>query len=314
MFQRLLLGQTSRVLRETGASFTSREWSLLGAGSLLSLAACYGVMRLAGVPAEPGFGGSLLAGPAAGTAVAVAVAVVVAGLVIGTVVAGSVGVEAALFCACLGLTGMAVRCGPVRPVLQYAHGRGVLVAMAVECLLLGAVVVAGWAALDRLARAARRSAGAAVPAISGEVTVATLGQKWSTLGATVLVTAVCELILVLKVDPAQALAGVAIASFVGAWAGYQFEPLGEGLWYWMAPTIVGAIGFLVASLAGGADSSGELHGWGAALARPTPLDAAGLGTAMAVLAHWSSRRSAPPDEAVTEAAIKPVAEPEAVQV
>ena len=55
--------------------------------------------------------------------------------------------------------------------------------------------------------------------------------------------------------------------------------MAQGIWYWAGPMGVALIGYVIAYF--GADgpsiSIGELHGFGAALARATPLDYAGNG-------------------------------------
>jgi hypothetical protein len=56
------------------------------------------------------------------------------------------------------------------------------------------------------------------------------------------------------------------------------------------------VGYLIAFFGNDGGTAGDLHGWAAALARPTPLDYASVGTAAALLGHWSNRRLAEADE------------------
>ena len=283
------------------SAFTLAEWCRLIVGCVLCLVVCSGVAAAFGLPAEPGFDGSLLSGTAPVGSILIAFVAIAAALVVGTLVAGRIGVEAAVLCALVGLAAVAVRCGPITPVLQYATGRSVFVAMAVELVLLAAAVGAGWWLLERLAMAARaRSAEpAARLGVPTELTDATVGQKFTVLGVGVLVAGLCELILVVLPTGKQAMAGTVVASYLGALAAYQYLPLGEGVWYWTAPAALGGVGYLIAWVSGDGGAIGELHGWAAALARPTPLDYASVGTAAALLGHWSSRRWAQAEEPPT---------------
>ena len=298
----------SRLLFQTGMSFSLREWGLLAAGSAACMAVAYAVAHGAGVPVLPGDNGSLLAGVSAGRAIVVAVGVIVVGLVLGAAVAGPLGVEASVFCGGLGLAVLAVRCGPMRGVLAYAAGRGVFLKMAVEAVVLGGVTVGGWWLLDRAARAMRASAGPAGPtfAVPGEVTDATVGQKLSATGITVLVMVAVQLLLVQTAGAKQCLAGVAIASFLATITGYGYLPMGEGAWYWAAPVVVAVVGYLAAFVTNDLSPTAELHGFLAGLGRPTPLQYVSLGMPAGVLAHWVRRRWAMEDEPPV------LADPEAV--
>jgi hypothetical protein len=118
----------------------------------------------------------------------------------------------------------------------------------------------------------------------------------------VIVTGALELILIQTDSKAQAMAGVATASFLGVLAAYMFMALPQGIWYWIGPTILGVIGFALNYFNNGMSSIGDLHGWSAGLARATPLDYAGMGTGAALLAYWCSRRWAQPEDAEADAA------------
>ncbi len=294
-----LAGLTSRGVRDTAAAFTGREWMRLGLGCVLCLLACDGLARLAGVPVSPGFDGSLLAGPSPVLGVVIAAVAVAVGLVLALVVAGPIGVEAVVFCAALGLAALAVRCGPITPVLQYAAGRGVFVAMAAESAVLWAIVAGGWWAVERLARAARdRAAGEDVIRLGfgNEIVEPTLAQRLAVLGVSTLAGGICELVLIQTPMGKQAVAGVGVAAFLGSLAGYAYSPIGEGIWFWSAPCLTGFIGYGIALVTGDGGPLGQLHGWAAPLAQPTPLDYAGVGTALALFGHWTSRRWAQAEE------------------
>jgi hypothetical protein len=59
---------------------------------------------------------------------------------------------------------------------------------------------------------------------------------------------------------------------------------------------VGVVGYVAALVTRDGDPTGEMHGWLAALARPTPLHYASVGTAASVVGHWTCRRWAMADE------------------
>ena len=284
----------------TASAFTAWEWARLAVGCGLCLAACDGLAILAGVPAEPGFNGSLLAAASPAVGVLVAVAAVAVGLVLGLVAAGRMGVEAVVFCAAIGLAALGGRCGPITPVLQYAAGRGVFLLMVGELALLAGAVAGGWWVLERLARAARgRAAGEADIRFGfpNEIVDPTLGERLAVLGVGVLVGGVCELVFIHTPFGKQAVVGLIVSSFLGSVGAYAYTPVGEGIWFWTAPAVTGMVGYLLAFMAGDGGVLGQLHGWAAPLARPTPLDYAGVGTAMALLGHWTSRRWAQAEEA-----------------
>ena len=293
-----LLGQgVAEGTLTVGMTFGLKDWGVLAVTGGATAAIGLGLGSLAHVPAEPLFDGSLLAGPSPVVAMLVGLAVIAVGLAIGRLTSWFVGVEAAVFTAAVGLWALAVRCGPVRPVLQYATGRGVWLAMAAEALILGAALVGAWWVLDRQARRARAAAAAAVLAVPNEVVDATASQKVWAAAVAVLVTGVVETILVQTDSAAQALAGVAVAGFAGALAGYSYLPLGQGAWYWTAPVLTAAIGYVAAFVTGDGVGTGDLHGYLAAIARPTPLHAASVGVAAAVVGHWTARRWALDEEA-----------------
>jgi hypothetical protein len=257
-----------------------------------------------GIPREAHLNGSLLLGGAPLAGIVSAIVAILVSLVIGSLIASFVEREAGLFCCCLGLAALAVRCGPMRPVLQYAGSPTAFLALATEAAILAVTLIAGWIGLQKvLARTLSRRDGVMHPAPK-ELVDATLQQKCSTLGVQMLVMAVVEMIFIQTDAKAQAMAGVFVAGYLGSLAAYMFTPLAEGIWYWTGPLAVALIGYLAAyfSADGPSMSIGEMHGWAAALARATPLDYAGMGTTGALLGYWSSRRWANPPEEGEEAA------------
>jgi small basic protein len=300
--QMTVLGQgASEKAGATMRAFDRLEWGMLGLGSVLSGFACTWIAGLFGIPREPHFSASLLLGGAPITAVVVAIIAIGFSMLIGSLTAWFVEREAGLFCCCLGIAALGVRCGGIRPVLQYAFGPAIFIVLALEAIVLSAILIGGWIGIRRvLDRVSFQKAASTRFVVPTEKTDATLQEKFSTLGVHMLAMAIVELILIQTDAKAQAMAGVFIAAYVGALAAYTFTPLVESIWYWAAPMAVAFISYIVAYFSGGATSTGDLQGWTAGLVRATPLDYAGMGTAGALLGYWSIRRWTQPDETTDE--------------
>jgi hypothetical protein len=293
-----ILAMVAAKSRFTAArTFTEVERVTLIIASIICGFICVYAASLLGIPREPGFNGSLLgAGAPISAIIVVAIAMAIC-TAVGLFVTIVIDVESGMFCCCMGLAALSVHCGSMRPVLQYTSGAAVFVTMAVESILLGILVSGVWWVLRKfLSRSMPEGNSIPVVAAPNEITDATLPQKLLTLGVQVVVMGVCELILIQSDAKAQAMAGVCISAFVGVLAAYMFTPLPEGIWYWIGPTVLGAVGYLLAFFNDGSITIGDVHGWSAALARATPLDYAGMGTAGALLAYWCSRRWAQPEE------------------
>lgn len=212
---------------------------------------------------------------------------------VGTVVAGSIRFDAGLFAGAVGLAALSARGGPMRYVTQAAAGKGVFVAMAMELLILGALLGLAWFGQWLLYRRghllgdALRDGLRDQPHAPGERVFATLVQA--------AVTAVLVLVLARTDEKKQVLAAVGVASFAATLVAYAMSPVRPSVWYWAGPIIVGIAGYLAAyggwaSVAPVAWKSGTGGGILAPLARPLPLDYASLGTAGAIAGYWTSRQ------------------------
>jgi hypothetical protein len=273
-------------------AFDRLEWFMLAVGSVLAGFACIGIAGALGIPSEPHFNGSLLLGGAPLAAIVVAVVAIIFSMLIGSLTAWFVEREAPLFCCCLGIAALGVRCGSVRPVMQYAASSSVFASMAVEAIILAAILIGGWIGLRLLLDGFLfKKDGNSIFIAPNELADAALGQKVGTLAVQMVVMAVVELIVIQTDAKAQAMAGVFIGAYLGSLAAYMFTPLPQGIWYWTGPMGVAIAGHVLAYFSGANSSAtGDLHGWNAALARATPLDYAGMGTAGALLGYWSIRR------------------------
>lgn len=139
-----------KAVGKTWSAFSTTERILLTIGSLVALLVTLGVGKMLGVPREPAFNGSLLAGPAPVISLIVTGVVTLVAMVVGSLLAAFIEEEAGLFCGAIGLAALGVRCGPVRPVFQFASGPSVLLAMAFETIFLAAILLAGWRGLALL--------------------------------------------------------------------------------------------------------------------------------------------------------------------
>jgi hypothetical protein len=295
MFEGLLGSVGEKTPGGIWRAFSTAERFVLAAGSIACGFACICIGSILGVPTEPHFSGSLFAGAAPLSGIIVAAFAIAVSMLIGLLFSLLLGVDAGLFCCCMGLAALGVHCGPMRPVLQYAHGNAVLIILAIENAILGAMLIGGWFGLNWLLHRLRPSAilNSAAP---NEDTEATLSQKFATLGVQIVAMALCEQILIQTDYQAQAMAGTMISGFVGSFVAYQmFRPLSEGIWYWTGPAVLGVIGYLLAFLFADGLAIGDLHGWAGPLARPTPLIYISMGTAGALVGYWCSRRWAQPE-------------------
>jgi hypothetical protein len=281
----------ARVLRGTLEAFTNVEWTLLAVGSISCGLISNWIAAILGIPGQPGFAGSLLCGPSPVSAVVSVVVAFAVTIVIGTLIAGMVEFEAGLFCCCLGLAGLGIHCGPIRPVLQYAAGSSVYLSLALECAILGAMLFFGWMLLLKPLQLVLpgRTKQMRLPS-KNEVRDPEVSDLAMALGSQVLATAILEMIFLQSDQKPQAICGLFLASFLGSLVAYMVSSVTEGRWFWIGPCIVGVIGYLLSFLSPGGLAIGESMGWSAALVRATPLDYAGAGTAGAILGFWCSRR------------------------
>jgi hypothetical protein len=287
----------SKTAGVTLRAFNRLEWTMLTIGSILCGVVCVGIAGMLGVPGEPHFDGSLLLGGSPIVGAIAAVCAVLVAMLIGSLAASFVEREAGLFCCCIGLATLGVRCGSIRPVLQYAPGTGVFRSLAGESVLLGALLIGGWVGLrmvlDQVMLKKDVSSNHAAP---NELTKPDLQTRLSALGLQMLTMAIVEMVLIQSDAKAQAMAGVFLGGYFGSLAGYFFAPLSEGIWFWAGPIAVGLVGYLLNFFSADALLTGDIHGWAAALGRATPLDYAGMGTTGALLGYWSMRRWSQPAE------------------
>lgn len=247
--------------------------------------------RWFGVPVLPGFDGSILEQPNPVVAFLTIAILLMIGLLVGTVLAGAVRFEAGLFAATLGLAAISVRCGTMQSVLLETGGNeSVYISMTVHLIIFAAFIVGLWALLWLLGRANPACVNPAAPR-DADPTESALVNRLTAAITQVVATAVFMMFLCQTEAKNQALASVAIASFLGAVIAYKYSPVRPSIWYWSGPLIVGLIGYILAAMGQDANLAiGSPTGTFSALARPLPIDYASVGTAGAILGYWMMRK------------------------
>ena len=212
---------------------------------------------------------------------------------VGTAIAGTIRFDAGLFAAAIGLAALSSRGGPMRYVTQAAAGPGIFVAMALELLVLGALLGLAWFGLWLLYRGGRLAGDSARDGLADQPHAP--AERIAALLVQVVVTGAVVLLLARTDEKKQVLAGVAVASFCATLVAYAVSPVRPSVWYWAGPILAGVVGYLAAYLSWeSAPPVNWKNGVGggplAALARPLPLDYASLGTAGSIAGYWTSRQ------------------------
>jgi hypothetical protein len=233
--------------------------------------------QLLGIPAERGHGGSLLGQPSIGGAVLglIAAGVLLAGCTLFThAFLRERWPMASLAAAMAGFSAWSMRGGPMQDVLNYAASGSVFIRLAFELILLGAIVGAVWFFIWR------------------EPAVQTPARPSEIVGAVLQHTAIMAVVVFLLAQAdakKQCVASVFLGGVIGASIVRANWPVaGAGKWFWVAPVLVGVIGYLLAAFQNGNWSTElhELNGLWAPLARPLPLDYASAGMFGSLLGYW----------------------------
>jgi small basic protein len=291
----IFLSPARTLAANTLTSFSVFEWLRLGVGSVACGLLAVRLGHLLGFPGEPGFTGSVFASGSPVLGSTVALIALVIGLLVGSFFTASIRPEAGLFCSLLGLAGLALRCGPIRPVMQYAGSSSVFVLMSLETVLLGVLILAVWLVFGKLFSGSFLLQFPA-PAAPNELVNPSIDKKLAALGVQAAVMGVLEMIFIQSDAQAQGLLGVGIAGYLAALVSYMVTPLSEGIWNWAGPILLGAAAYLIAYFSGGGVATGEAHGWFAPLVRVTPLGYTAMGISGALLGYWCSRQWAQPEE------------------
>jgi hypothetical protein len=259
------------------------QWSYRITQAMFSVAAifCFVVFWYAGgvlaIPAERAHGGSLLGQPTVGSVLVALITAVV--LLAGCTLFVHAFLRsrwemASLAAATAGFSAWSMRGGPIHYTLFHAPTAAIFIRLACELILLGAIVGVIWLLMWQ------------DPA--GEQPASPAGVAGSVLKHT-LIMALLVFLLAQTDQKKQCVAGVFLAALISASIVHANWPQrGAGKWFWVAPIIVGVLGYLVAFFQADNWSSGmhELTGLWAPLARPLPLDYASVGMFGSLLGYW----------------------------
>ncbi len=280
---------------------TIRRWTQLYVGAMIVV--CYAIFwygsGLLGIPSEPHFEGSLLqqSNPARTMVGMIAAAVLLSGCAfLADAVLRTRWFLAGLAAACAGLFAWSWRGGPMQQVLFYASSRGVFARLALELILLGAIVAMLWNFF--WARGQRQAQLAPVTVVPKPGTAKKSDEQPSMIMALISQTVAMGAILLILLGQTDAKKQVLASVFIAALAGTSmaesyFADRRTARWYWVGPVLVGVIGYLFTGFRISNWEAGNRLMDGvtlAALARPLPLDYASVGMFGALIGYWSSQR------------------------
>jgi hypothetical protein len=267
----------------SGAGVSARTALAVAAGAACLLFAI-GSIKL-GIPVLPGFDGRILSQPSPVVDLIAIAVMLAASALIGTIIAGAAYLEAGLFAAAFGLIVISLRCGTMQTVLFEANGaQTVYLRLLAELLIFAAMLGAIWWLLRKMS------------GVSASAESSVMNDLTATVAQAV-TTGIVLLILCQTEAKNQCLASVGIASVIGSAVAFKYAPTRNSFWYWIGPILVGAVGYILA--AAGQDTNltiGMPLGTFAALARPLPIDYAGIGVAGAIVGFWMVQEAPSEDE------------------
>jgi hypothetical protein len=285
-----------------------RDRILLTVAGTISFVLFLTLSHLFAVPARPGYSASLIQQPWPPLIFVLTAITFMVALVISSLITNVVHYEAGFFCATIGLAALSIRGGPLRYTLMAASGRSIFLGLAVELILLYAILYLGWLILQLLS---------ATNLVMPEEHRASLPADQDELpsqGALALASQVMLMIFLMSIfcqtdRKVQVLASVGLSAFLATLAAHSIFPSRPSTWFWFGPLILGLIGYTFAYFGDGSWTTGEVEGFFPAAARPLPLDYATAGPVGALLGYWTSRRwhavreaesaTAPPNSAQT---------------
>jgi hypothetical protein len=210
-------------------------------------------------------------------------------------VAGTIRPDAGLFAGCVGLMALSIRGRTMTGVVQDANGsHGVFLTLALELVLLYAIIGLAWFGLFTLRKSGKLKADALRDGLVDEPHPISMG--WMTLGTAAVIMANVVIFLAQSQDKKQVLGAVFFGALLGGFIPYWRRGANLSVWYWTAPLVVGLFGYLVAYMQPPQPGIeiGRLGlggGFLTALANPLPVDYASIGTAGALLGYWMRRKS-----------------------
>jgi hypothetical protein len=307
--------------------------AMIAVVTILFAMAFYYAAGWIGWPSELKFRGSLAQPPMALGAFVTAIVLLIVLTIIGTLLLGRRWFLAGLMAAVAGMTTWSVRGGTMTQVLFNAEntgvGQAVYLQMLGELIVLFAVIGGIWNVIWQRSgqslttgnTAGRLSVRGAAEGVAFFYFAGWLGRAYwknnrrdqtittadddegrSTLIALVVQLAIMAVLLLLFVVmpmKKQVLTSVFLASLIStAVAEYFFADRKAGRWYWLAPLIVGAFGYIWGYFSPMGIEVGDLDGTFAALTRILPLDYASMGCAGVLCGYWWMEPDAEPGDDV----------------
>ena len=216
-----------------------------------------------------------------------------------TAIAGRVRYDAGWGCVAAGLYALRLRGGPMSSTVD-GRDAGVFLVLAIELVLLAAILAGAWFLLHVL-----RERGASSPALrkvlelpsartrvaDRKATAESLDQKLLALVIGAATTAVGMMILCRTDQRAQVFFSLVISAYLATYVTHLFIPTRPGAWFWGGPVLCGVAGYVAAWLLTppGMLAIGHPGGFLAPLARPLPLDYVGVAVPVALYRYVQSR-------------------------
>jgi hypothetical protein len=251
---------------------------------IISLNVMYWLARTFSIPSEPGFSGSLL--QQSGGIVSLLVLLVGVALImfVSAAIGSSLRSDSPVFCTALALGAISWRSGTMQETLFAANGPSIFYALAIETILLFAVLYGSW----QLLLMVRGTSGATAVTSQDQEEEDTLDEKLLALFTQAAATMAIMILLCRSDVKTQSLASVFVSSAAGAAIAVQLVKVRDSSWLWIGPLAVAALGYCFAAFHAEGWQAGLLHGPLAALARPLPLDYVSMGPAGAIFGYWLS--------------------------
>jgi hypothetical protein len=249
-------------------------------------AICLLASRAFGVPPVEGLDISLLNGGQPILSILVIAVTFIGGATLVSLAVGRWSHEAGLFAAAVGLAVFAVRGGSISTTLRYSSGAGVYMLLAIELVLMYAMVVAAIWLSHRWSKAA--------PLAQTEANDEQPSRTHHLFA--VGVQAVTMAIIMLAVGQSeskkQAMATVMLAAYAGSIAAHYTFPILRGHWLAFGPLLVGIVGYF---LEGSKPTLLPIGLVDQPMAIALPIELVSAGIIGGILGHWMSQKWA--DEA-----------------
>ncbi|HEY7089373.1 MAG TPA: hypothetical protein VH518_14850 [Tepidisphaeraceae bacterium] len=278
------------VIRNAWTAFRTRERFALTIGSIIAILLTLWLASTFDIPQTPRRGGALLQQPAWPIAMGITWIAVIGCTAVASIVASRTHYEGGLFCACIGLAALSVRMGPSRFALFQSNiGAKVYLLFAIELFLIYIAIAIAWLMLRIWTRWGLITG---EPPLTETDPDEPIDQNLLATAAQVVVMIVLMILLCRTDQKPQVIAAVGVSSYLAALAAHHYVVTRPSIWFWAGPLVVGVLGYVAQYFSPTDWMIGDARGsfFFANLARPMPLDYAGVGPAAALLGYWTSQR------------------------